>query len=89
MVLDLYFLIGLIAFMVHNIINFDVLFGSDYKSNYVNIKPYRRFLFSISIFFLIDTIWGFAKWQKLAGTLYISTVLYNLCLAYVILCWMS
>ena len=89
MTVDFYFLIGIISLVIHSLLNFDVLYGNEYKSDYVNIRPYRRFLFSIADFFLVDTIWGLANWLKIKSLMYIATIVYNLSLAYVILCWMS
>ncbi len=88
-VVDLYFLIGFIALITHILINYDVLFGVEYKSDYVNARPYRRFLFAIADFFLIDTLWGLTSWLKLSYLMYIVAMAYNLCLAYIILCWMA
>ncbi len=84
-----YFLIGIIALITHILINFDVLFGVDYKTDYVNARPYRRFLFAIADFFVIDALWGLSSMLNIFKLMRYTAMAYNLCLVYIILCWMA
>lgn len=82
-----YSIIGLLAVIIHIIINHKYFL---YKDGRRAIKDYRNFLFVIFCYFITDAAWGILYDSKNIPLLYIDTVLYYIAMAFsVVLCCKS
>ncbi len=78
---------GIIALIIHLIINNDVMRRSDGKSYIPAHRYYRAFLFSVTGYFITDILWGLLYEQHLLSLTHVDTVLYFLAMACSILFW--
>lgn len=82
-----YAAIDLIAILVLIIENQDILFG---RSKTYNIKPwqvYRRFLFSVLIYYIVDVLWGAIEYYKMPRLLFADTTVYFIAMASSLVLW--
>lgn len=78
---------GIIALIIHLVINNDVMRRKDEKDLIPAYRYYRAFLLSVAGYFVSDILWGFLyEWQLITLTI-IDTVLYFLAMACSILFW--
>ena len=81
-----YSAIGLLAILILFIVNWDIL----YKSRIYD-KPawnvYRRFLFAVLIYYIVDVLWGILESQKLSAALFSDTTIYFIAMAVGISFW--
>jgi len=82
-----YALVGIVAFIITIIVNFNVLFVKSTKNFTKPIKAYRLFIITILIFFLTDLLWGFFEHYKLGPVLYANTMLFFLTISISVFFW--
>ena len=68
--------IGIIALIIQIVINFDVLKISSRKTGVAVHGAYRRYVFSIMVYYLIDSLWGTVYCLRISLLSYIVTVSY-------------
>lgn len=79
-----YSTIGIVAIMIHLIINYDVLKVS--KGTKAQIA-YRNFMFGLLTYHTIDATWGILAYFQFSSALYIDTILYCSAVTISILLW--
>ena len=81
-----YSTIGILAILILFIVNWDILHVSrTYEKAAWNV--YRRFLFAVLIYYLVDVLWGIIEAQKLAVSLFVDTTIYFVAMAVGISFW--
>lgn len=80
-----YSLFGIIALIILLIVNHDVIICKP-QSDEVS-KSYRQYLRLLSVFFIIDALWGILDELDLYKTLYVDTVVYHMAVALSIVFW--
>lgn len=83
-----YSIIGLLAILIHLIINRDVLFHSADHNDLPAGKEYRAFIIGIVVFCLTDVLWGFLSNSGATVVLYADTVLFFIAMMAGFLLWM-
>ena len=81
--------IGMLAIILHLIINADHLFG---RPNVKRIKvaaAYRYFLLSVMLYYISDALWGVLLDSGIIPLVYADTVLYFLSMGLTLLMWVS
>lgn len=68
-----YSVIGLLAILIHLIINRDLLRSNDENAAVPAYREYRNFIMGLLVFFVIDVSWGFLNEYRLTVALYIVT----------------
>ncbi len=71
---------GIIALLIHIIINYDVLRNSNKDESSAN-KTYRHFLNCVMCYYISDTLWGILYEHKLIYINYFNTVIYFITMA--------
>ncbi len=71
-----YSIIGIIAIMVHLIINRDMLWHYSDYTDVPSYKEYREYILGMLFFCVADVLWGFLNDLRLVVPLYVVTVLY-------------
>lgn len=79
---------GLLALIVHIIINFEAMKRPHARGDIEIRNRYRMFLFSVLIYYIIDSSWGFFDSLKIVPLSYTSTVLFFTSMAVTVLLWM-
>ena len=82
-----YSLVGIIAIIVHLIVNMDVIFRFKGKRPFSGQRYYLFFLVSVIVYHLTDAFWGFLYDAKAVTPLFIDTTLYFIAMASSILFW--
>ena len=82
-----YSAIGILALLVLVIENLDILLGLDVGFDKPAWKVYRRFLFSILVYYITDILWGILEALKIPVLLFADTSLYFIAMAVGILLW--
>jgi len=82
-----YSLVGIIAILVHLIVNLDIFFRIRNKKPFMGQKYYLIFLLSVIAYHITDVLWGFLWEAKLYIPLFVDTVIYFLTMASSILAW--
>lgn len=80
-------LIGLLAILIHLLVNYDILFQYDKTQNLPAVKMYRRFLFAVLAYYISDTLWGVFSELNLFNLLFANVVIYYIVMAAGILTW--
>ena len=79
--------IDIIALLVLLIINYDV-FRRDSANNIVPAhEPYRRFLYSVMLYYITDILWGILDSLRIMPLLYADTVIYFMAMPLSVLLW--
>ena len=78
---------GIIALIIHLVINNDVMRRNNERDFIPAYRYYRAFLFSVTGYFITDILWGFLYEHELAALTVTDTVLYFLAMACSILFW--
>ncbi len=78
---------GILAILVHIIINYDVLIKNDYRDVMPASSSYRQFLIGILIYYVSDICWGLLYEHRLIVLTYADTVLYFLSMVVSVLLW--
>ena len=79
--------IGVLAIIMHIIVNADVLFGSFKSDHKVAHTSYRAFLFSIMFYYVSDILWGVLYEAGNVPITYADTVLYFVSMALTLVLW--
>ncbi len=79
--------IGIIAFLIHVIINFDVLRLSDRVKGDKTHRSYRAFLVCVLVFYLFDLLWGFVYEARYNLLSFVWTELYFVSVAITVFFW--
>ena len=82
-----YATIGLLAVLVLFIVNQDILLHPEVSYNKPVWNVYRRFLFAVLIYYIVDISWGILENQKLVDALFIDTTIYFVAMAVGISFW--
>ncbi len=82
-----YSAIGILALLVLVIENLDILLGLDVGFDKPAWKVYRKFLFSILVYYITDILWGILEALKIPVLLFADTSLYFIAMAVGILLW--
>ena len=77
---------GMLAMIMHVIVNADILFGHVKSGNTIRGR-YRAFLYSIMIYYLSDILWGFLHELRIVPLVYSDTVLYFLAMGLTLYMW--
>lgn len=83
----LYSSAGILALIIHIIINHDVLRGDIGKKTLPAQQAYRRLLIVVSAYFISDILWGVLYEKQLMALTYADTVAYFVTMALSILLW--
>lgn len=78
-----------VALVILLIINYDVIIKNDNetKNSVPALKAYRRFLFSVIVFYACDTLWGLLYDLKLLTLTYIDTMIFFAVMALSVFLW--
>lgn len=76
---------SLLSLFIHIIINFDILRKSR-EDSAIRIQ-YRRFLFSVMVYYVSDIMWGFLYDWKMITLAYIDTVVYFIAMVLSVFLW--
>lgn len=79
--------IGILALILHLIINADSLFSKNKEGNVELHYKYRRFLFVIIIFYISDSFWGILLDLGLVPIIYADTVIFFLSMGLTVFMW--
>ncbi|MBQ6129021.1 MAG: GGDEF domain-containing protein [Lachnospiraceae bacterium] len=78
---------GLLALILHLIINTEILRKKAEEINSVAIKRYRNFLYIIMLYYITDVLWGLLIESGIVVLAYADTVLYFVSMAMAVLVW--
>ncbi len=78
---------GILALILHVIINFDALRKNRKEISSVPLLRYRQFLYGIMIYYISDIMWGFLEESRIVVLAYADTVLYFASMALCVLLW--
>lgn len=81
-----YSVIGILAIIIHLILNEDVLWGRD-GASFLAAREYRRFLFGVLAYYVTDIVWGFLDRWHLVGALIADTSIYFVAMGAAVLLW--
>jgi signal transduction histidine kinase/CheY-like chemotaxis protein len=82
-----YSMIGLLAVLTLLIVNQDILHNPRVSFDKPAWNVYRRFLFAVMAYYVMDILWGFLESRKLAGMLFANTTVYYVAMAVGVLFW--
>lgn len=78
---------GILAILIHFIINFDVLKEPKNAAEFVGTKSYKRFLYSLLVYYVSDVLWGLLYEWGLTPLTYIDTVIYFTAMVLSLMLW--
>lgn len=78
---------GVLAIILHLIINYDLLLKDEYHDLLPANSYYRRYLISLLLFYFADVIWGFLYEKKWVLAAYGDTSLFFLSMVVTVLFW--
>ena len=79
--------IGLLALILHLIINADSMFRNPDVKKIKVAKAYRHFLFAVMLYYISDAFWGILLDAGLIPLVYADTVLYFFAMGLTVLVW--
>ncbi|MBO4682795.1 MAG: hypothetical protein J5618_02940, partial [Bacilli bacterium] len=82
-----YSLVGILAIVIHLIVNFDVFMDVKKKGKFAGEGFYLLFLLSVIIYHITDGFWGLLYENQLADAVIIDTSVYFFAMATSILLW--
>ncbi len=82
-----YSLVGIIAIVIHLIVNLDIFIKFRGRKPFLGQRFYLFFLLNVIAYHITDVLWGFLFDAKLFVPLYIDTVFYFIAMASSILFW--
>ena len=82
-----YSIIGIIAILVHLIINRDMLWHYKENTDVPAYKEYREYILGMLFFCVTDVLWGFLNELQLIGPLYVVTDLFFIAMMAGFLLW--
>ena len=78
---------GILSLIVYIIINYGILITKKAKKETEALKLYRRFLYSVICYFVVDIIWGLLYDARITALIYIDTELYFIIMALSVMLW--
>ncbi|MBQ7200258.1 MAG: diguanylate cyclase [Eubacterium sp.] len=78
---------GMLALILHSIINYEYLWNSKYKTVYLPSRRYRSFLIVVGIYYISDILWGFLYEFGDVSLVYTDTLVYFLSMGLSVLLW--
>lgn len=78
---------GILAVILHHIINYNVIIGGRGKNPKEPIYRYRQFLNSLLVFYTADLLWGFWVESGIRALAYADTMLFFATMALSVLLW--
>ena len=82
-----YAAVGALAFLVHLLVNFNVIIGHSEDRGKASFRAYRLFSFAVMAFYIADVCWGLFYENGLVGWTYADTVFFFITMALSILLW--
>ena len=82
-----YSMIGVLAIILHLIINREAMGTKKDRGDIPAKKEYRQFLIGVLIFYFIDALWGLFDDMKLIASLYLDTLLFFFTMTISVLLW--
>lgn len=79
--------IGILSFLVHIIINFNILFRIERVAHIPALKAYKNFLTVVSLFYITDVLWEILEAFKLKRILFYETEIYYVVIGFTVLFW--
>lgn len=79
-----YSIVGIIAILIHLVINYDII--KKPAQSEVQ-KTYKRFIVSLITYYIIDILWGFFAATHNTSILYVDTVLYYIAATCSVILW--
>ena len=86
-IMPYYSSIGIIALLIHLIINYYLIFNSSSSKLALPKKNYLYFLHSVMIYYITDILWGICMALKMPMILFLNTELYFAAMATAIFLW--
>lgn len=80
-----YSVIGILAIIVHLIINYEMFLKIDKKDNFAE-KDFRRYSLTVFLYYITDVLWGFFESLGQTKLLYADTILYYIAMALSVVC---
>ena len=65
--------IGILAFIIHVIINYDVLIKTSASESVPARRSYRNFLFSVLLYYFMDVFWEVLDYFELTELVFFET----------------
>ena len=81
-----YAIIGILAVIIHLIINYDILLGREWQ-NMPSSREYKLFQYSVIAYYLTDIIWGLLYKTGHDTLIYTDTLAYYVSLSFSVLFW--
>lgn len=81
--------IGILALLLHVIINFDALIWNPRKEIIPSYRVYRNFLRCVAIFYIVDALWGGFYYLKWTTVNYVDTEMYFGVMAVAVFFWIQ
>ena len=78
---------GILALILHIIINYTALRHIDKKASPLPANRYRLFLISVMVYYVSDICWGYLHEQKIIPLVYTDTVIYFFSMVLSVLLW--
>ncbi len=78
---------GILALIIHLVINHDVLRRQSGKDIIPAHRTYRALCIAVAVYYVTDLLWGVLYERHLTGLVYADTVLYFVAMAFTILLW--
>lgn len=79
---------GILALVIHIIVNFESLRRPKEGANFIVESRYRYFLFGVMIYYISDFLWGFLYDLRIISLVYADTVLYFVSMGLTFFLWM-
>ena len=78
---------GLLALIIHLVINYDVLWNRSGKELVPAVLSYRRYLNAAAVYYISDILWGIPYERQLISLCFADTAVYFAAMAFTILFW--
>ncbi|MBR5961132.1 MAG: GGDEF domain-containing protein [Clostridia bacterium] len=78
---------GLLALLVHLIINYDVIRNVHYRKGFPDADAYRGMILAVAMFYITDILWGVFYDAHLVTLTFADTVLYFIAMAATVFMW--
>ena len=79
--------IGILAFIIHVIINYDVLIKTSASESVPARRSYRNFLFSVLLYYFMDAFWEVLDYFELTELVFFETEVYYTVMAFCVFFW--
>lgn len=83
----IYSAIGILAILIHLVINYDVVFKTKSRFRFTADKDYTIYLDTVLFYFITDALWGIFREKGMPALLYIDTFLYYVAAVFSVILW--